>query len=319
MQVSLAADGSRAIGVEYRLNQSVHTIEAKKEVIVCGGAINSPQLLMLSGIGDSDDLTKLNIPVVCHLPGVGRNLQDHLEIYVQYGCSKPVSLYPALKWFNQPAIGLNWLLTGKGLGASNHFETGAFLKSSSSVSYPDLQFHFLPIAMNYDGKQKYKGHGFQVHVGPMKPTSRGSVSLRSSDPFETPRIQFNYNTQADDKSVMRQGIRLAREIISQQAFDNYRERELKPGSDITSDTGLDEFIRQHSESAYHPSCTCSMGVGEFAVVDAAARVHGVQSLRVIDASIMPDITNGNLNAPVIMMAEKLSDVILGKEPEQVPV
>jgi choline dehydrogenase len=304
-------DQEKAIGLEFRHGGRLHTIEANKEVILCGGAINSPQLLMLSGIGNADDLTQLHIPVVSDLPGVGQNLQDHMEVYIQYSCLKPVSIYPALRWFNQPAIGIEWYLFSKGLGATNHFEAGAFLKSSSAVQYPDLQFHFLPVAMNYDGKQMHKGHGFQLHVGPMKPKSRGTITLRSNDPSEHPRILFNYNSAAEDREVMRKGVRLARGIIAQLSFDEYRGIELRPGAQKASDDELDSFIRQHGESAYHPSCTCKMGEDSLAVVDGDARVHGIDSLRVVDASIMPEITNGNLNAPVIMMAEKLSDVILG--------
>jgi choline dehydrogenase len=306
-------DGKRASGIEYSVAGRVHTINADCEVIVCAGAINSPQLLMLSGVGDGNHLTDLDIPVVADLPGVGQNLTDHLEIYIQYHCKKPVSLFPALKWFNQPGIGLQWYLTGKGAGASNHFETGAFLRSSGSVTYPDLQYHFLPLAMNYDGSDKYSDHGFQVHVGPMKPTSRGAVTLNSRNPGRYPKVSFNYNTTEEDRAVMRQGIRYAREIVSQSAFDEFRGAEIKPGRDCRSNQQLDEFVRSYAESAYHPSCTCKMGVDEMSVVDARARVHGVEDLRVIDASIMPDITNGNLNAPVIMMAEKLSDDILGNQ------
>lgn len=310
----VALEGRRAVGVEYLSDGRVQSIRADREVIVCAGAINSPQLLMLSGIGDANALSKLNIPVVCHLPGVGRNLQDHLEVYVQFGCSKPVSIYPALKWFNQLGIGLEWYITHKGLGASNHFEAGAFLRSRESVAYPDLQFHFLPVAMTYDGAESHDGHGFQVHVGPMRPTSRGSVTLRTSNPKDPPRIVFNYNTSNEDRDVMRRGIRMARELIGQGAFDEYRGDELMPGPDVSTDDELDGFVRRHSESAYHPSCTCAMGTDAPAVVDSQARVHGIDALRVVDASIMPDITNGNLHAPVIMMAEKLSDVIVGKQP-----
>ncbi len=304
-----------ATGVEYQSKGQLHTIGANCEVILSAGAINSPQILMLSGIGNGSLLSKYDIPVVSDLPGVGNNLQDHLEIYIQYQCSKPVSLYPALRWFNQPAIGLKWYLTRKGPGSSNHFEAGAFLKSSDSVAYPDLQCHFLPVAMDYDGKQKYNGHGFQAHVGPMKPTSRGSVQIQSSDPRVSPKILFNYNTTEQDRSVMRRGIQLVREIVSQRAFDEFRGEEIRPGFNCNSNRQLDKFISQNAESAYHPSCTCRMGTDPLSVVDGQARVHGIDGLRVIDASIMPEITNGNLNAPVIMMAEKLSDEILGIEGE----
>ncbi len=304
--------GKRAIGVEYLLRGKTYKIHANKEVILCGGAINSPQLLMLSGIGNAEELARFNIPVIVNLPGVGQNLQDHLEIYIQYRCLKPVSLYPALRWYNQPAIGINWYLRGKGLAASNHFEAGAFLRSSDSVEFPDLQFHFLPVAMDYDGKTRFEGHGFQVHVGPMKPKSRGQVTLKSADPVEYPKIQFNYNSAEEDRLVMNKGIRLAREIVSQQGFDGFRGEEIRPGSACLEDAALDDFVRNFAESAYHPSCSCRMGMDDFAVVDSEARVHGVEGLRIVDASIMPEVTNGNLNAPVIMMAEKLSSAILGE-------
>ena len=235
---------------------------------------------------------------------------DHLEIYVQYACNRPVSLYPKTRWFNMPVVGLQWLLARRGAGATNHFETGAFLRSSDSVPYPDLQFHFLPIAMDYDGKDQYRGHGFQVHVGPMKPTSRGEVTLCSANPLDAPRIQFNYNATETDRSVMRSGIRMADDIVSQSAFDDYRGTRLRPAVDIDSDDQLDRFVREFAESAYHPSGTCRMGVDDRAVVDAAGLVRGVSGLRVVDASIMPEITNGNLNAPVVMMAEKISDSML---------
>jgi len=300
-----------AAGVEFLSSGQLQTIRARREVILCGGAINSPQLLMLSGIGDGATLTGLGIPVISDLPGVGQNLQDHLEIYVQYECRQPVSIYPAVKWYNKPLIGLQWYLTNSGPGATNHFEAGAFLRSNDRAAYPDLQFHFLPVAMDYDGKQKFEGHGFQAHVGPMKPTSRGSVTLQSRDPTMPPRILFNYNTTPEDQDVMRKGIRLVREIISQGAFNPYRGKEIRPGPECSTDKALNEFICQKSESAYHPSCSCKMGEDNLAVVDTTARVHGVDSLRVVDASVFPAITNGNLNAPVIMLAEKISDAILG--------
>jgi choline dehydrogenase len=306
-------DGDTAIGVEAIHRGKVKTIYASTEVILSGGAINSPQLLMLSGIGDASDLAKVGIKPKINLPNVGKNLQDHLEVYLQYGCLKPVSIYPATQWFRQPFVGLQWYLKNTGPGANNHFETGAFLKSSNAVSYPDLQFHFLPIAMNYDGKHKHPGHGFQVHVGPMRPTSRGQVALNSPDPTASPTITFNYNATDEDKQVMRQGIRMAREIIAQPAFNEYRGSELRPGEASITDEDIDSFVAQYGESAYHPSCTCKMGANaENSVVDSSAKVHGVEKLRVVDASIMPEITNANLNAPVIMMAEKISHLILQK-------
>ena len=302
-------ENGRATGVEYLQGGKQHQCAAG-EVILCGGAVNTPHWLMLSGIGDAKGLKIHGIPVVSHAPGVGRNLMDHLEIYVQYACDRPVSLYPKTRWFNMPMVGLQWLLARQGAGSTNHFETGAFLRSGDRVPYPDLQFHFLPIAMDYDGKDQYQGHGFQVHVGPMKPTSRGEVTLCSANPLTAPRIQFNYNATAADRSVMRTGIRMADDIVSQSAFDGYRGTRLRPTVDIDSDDQLDRFVREFAESAYHPAGTCRMGIDDSAVVDAAGLVRGVSGLRVVDASIMPEITNGNLNAPVIMMAEKISDSML---------
>lgn len=300
-------DNGHARGIEYVANGSVQR-RYGGEIIVSAGAIGSPHLLMLSGIGPREMLSTRNIPIVHNLPGVGQNLQDHLEIYVQYACLQPVSLYPALQWYRMPGIGLQWLLARSGIGASNHFESGAFLKSSSAAGYPDLQYHFLPVAMNYDGKSHHKGHGFQFHVGPMKPTSRGSISLRSSNPAEHPVIQFNYNTTPEDRRVMREGIRLGHEIIEQPAFDPFRGERIRPAA--LDDASLDAFVRSHAESAYHPCGTCRMGVDDNAVVNDAGQVRGTTGLRVVDASIMPEITNGNLNAPVIMMAEKIAAAML---------
>ena len=287
------------------------TLHAEREVIVCAGAIGSPQILMLSGIGDADSLRARGITPVLHLPGVGENLQDHLEVYVQFAAREPVSLYPATRLWNKAWIGPLWYLAHRGPAATNHFEAGGFIRSGEDVAYPDLQLHFLPLAMNYDGSSQVKGHGFQVHVGPMKPTSRGRISLSSDDPLSAPRIEFNYATTEADRKVMRCGIRKVREIVAQRSFDRYRGGEISPGSTASSDDDLDRFASHHAESAYHPSGTCRMGKGEDAVVDAAGRVHGVSGIRVIDASIMPEITNGNLNAPVLMLAEKMVDALLG--------
>ena len=302
-------DGDRAIGIECRQGRQSVTVNASTEVILAGGAINSPQLLMLSGIGNSAELERLSIKPRVNLPGVGQNLQDHLEIYIQYACKKPVSVYHSTKWYKQPFVGLEWYLAKSGDGATNHFEAGAFLKSSEEKPFPDLQYHFLPIAMDYDGKDQYQGHGFQAHVGPMKPKSRGQVTLKSTNPLDSPRVVFNYAEEEEDREVMRRGIRIARDIISQRAFDEFRGEELRPGPDSDSDEDVDAFVRRYGESAYHPSCTCRMGNDEMAVVNEAGQVHGLQGLRVVDASIMPEITNGNLNAPVIMMAEKIADLI----------
>lgn len=305
-------DKYRAVGVEFRQQGQIKSVMADREVIVCAGAINSPQLLMLSGIGDPDQLEEHQINVVAPLPGVGANLQDHLEVYVQFACPQPVSIYPSTRWFRKPWVGLQWLLSRTGAGSTNHFEAGAFLKSSDAVDYPDLQFHFLPVAMDYDGKRQHQGHGFQVHVGPMKPRSRGRVYLRSADPFAPPGMIFNYHTDPADQQVMEAGIRLAREIVAQPAFDEFRGNEIQPGIEAESSEAIDAFVRTHGESAYHPSCTCKMGADEASVVDGSGRVHGVEQLRVVDASIMPEVTNGNLNAVVIMMAEKIAGQMLAE-------
>lgn len=307
-------EGRRAVGVEFSRGGRIETARAKREVIVSGGAINSPQILMLSGIGNADELRKLGIPVVQDLPGVGENLQDHIEAYVQYECTKPVSIYSANNPVAKLKIGIEWILTGKGLGATNHFESGGFIRSEAGVLHPDLQYHFFPMAISYDGTSAAKGHGFQAHIGPMRPTSRGYVKLKSSDPREYPRVLFNYMQTEQDQKEMRAGIRLTREIFAQKAFDPYRGAELAPGPASTSDADIDAFIRQKAESAYHPSCSCRMGTDEMAVVDGAGRVYGVEALRVVDASIMPDVVSGNLNVPTIMMAEKLADAIRGRSP-----
>lgn len=315
-------EGRRAVGVEFSHGGNLQSARATREVIVSGGAINSPQILMLSGIGNADELKKHGIPVVQDLPGVGENLQDHIEAYVQYECTKPVSIYSANNPLAKLKIGIEWLLTGKGLGATNHFESGGFIRSDAGVLHPDLQYHFFPMAISYDGTSAAKGHGFQAHIGPMRPTSRGYVKLKSADPREYPRVLFNYMQTEQDRKEMRAGIRLTREIFSQQAFDQYRGAELAPGPSETSDAAIDAFIRAKAESAYHPSCSCRMGTDEMAVVDGTGKVYGVEALRVVDASIMPDVVSGNLNVPTIMMAEKLADAIRGRPPlpaEEVPV
>jgi len=314
--LELETSQNRVTGVHYlqgRFGRKQLTSRARREVIVCAGAINSPKLLMLSGIGDSGSLSQLDIPVVQHLPGVGQNLQDHLEVYVQQACTQPVSIYPHLKWYNQIPIGINWYLFKRGPGATNHFEAGGFIRSEASRPFPDIQYHFLPVAMRYDGAASAGTHGYQAHVGPMKPTSRGAVTLASADPLEAPHIQFNYAETETDRQVMRAAIRSARDIFSQNAFDEFRGAELAPGSEVQSDAEIDAFVRAHGESAYHPSCTCKMGQDEMAVVDGEGRVYGMDNLRVIDASIMPEITNGNLNAPTIMLAEKLVAGIIGEQ------
>jgi len=314
MVTRILFEGQRAVGVEYARGGRVHTVRAAREVLLCGGAINSPHLLMLSGIGDADDLGKRGIDAVAHLPGVGRNLQDHLEVYVQHACTQPISLYGATRPWNQLRIGVQWLLFGEGLGATNHFESGAFIRRNDSVAHPDLQYHFLPMAVSYDGRAAAEGHGYQAHVGPMRPTSRGRVALRSADPGEGPSIQFNYMASEEDREEMRDAVRLTREILAQPAFEPFRGPELAPGPGVLGDADIDAFVRAKGESAYHPSCSCKMGSDEQAVVDGEARVHGIDGLRVVDASIMPTIVSGNLNAPTIMVAEKAADMIKGVAP-----
>ena len=248
------------------------------------------------------------------LPGVGANLQDHLEMYLQYACKQPVSLYPALQWWNQPKIGAEWLFLGKGIGASNQFEAGGFIRTRPEVEWPNIQYHFLPVAINYNGSNAVNEHGFQAHVGSMRSPSRGRVHAKSKDPREHPSILFNYMSHEQDWQEFRDGIRITREIMAQSALDPYRGREISPGAELQSDAELDEFVRQHAETAFHPSCTCKMGEDDMAVVDGQGRVHGLQGLRVIDASIMPQIITGNLNATTIMLAEKIADKIRGHEP-----
>ena len=310
-------DGKTAVGVEYIQGQNRAQpiqVYAEREVLLCAGAIASPQILQRSGVGASDLLKSLNIPVVQDLPGVGENLQDHLEMYLQYRCKKPVSLYPALKWYNQPKIGAEWLFLGTGIGASNQFEAGGFIRSSEEFEWPNIQYHFLPIAINYNGSNAIKEHGFQAHVGSMRSPSRGRIRLKSKDPFEHPSILFNYMSTEQDWREFRDAIRITRDIMHQPALDAYRGDEISPSREVQTDAELDEFVRQHAETAYHPSCSCKMGEDDMAVVDGFGRVHGVKHLRVIDASIMPLIITGNLNATTIMMAEKLADHIRHQPP-----
>jgi choline dehydrogenase len=302
----------KATGVEVINGHHTDFIRARREVILCGGAINSPQILMLSGIGNPDELRRMGIRVVAPLRGVGENLQDHLETYVQYACKEPITLYSAMNPLAKAKIGAEWLLFGTGLGATNHFESGGFIRSEAGVKHPDLQYHFLPMAISYDGSAPASFHGFQAHVGPMRPTSRGHVKLRSVSPKEPPRILFNYMATEQDRKEMRAGIRLTREIFEQTAFDRFRGEAVSPTKAVQTDAEIDAHIREHAESALHPSCTCRMGSDEMAVTDRSGRVHGVRNLRVVDASIMPDVVSGNLNAPVIMMAEKLADDIRGR-------
>lgn len=305
-------EGQRAVGVTVADGTQLDELHAGREVILCGGAINSPQLLMLSGVGDPAHLGTLGIPVVAPLPGVGQNLQDHVETYVQYACKEPITLYAAMSPLAKLKIGLEWLLMRSGLGATNHFESGGFIRSEAGVQHPDLQYHFLPMAVSYDGHAPATCHGFQAHIGPMRPTSRGQVTLRSADPRQPPRIVFNYLSTAQDRKEFRAGVRLTREIFAQPAFDRFRGDELAPGPSVRSDAEIDDYLARKAETAYHPSCTCKMGSDALAVTDHAGRVHGLQGLRVVDASIMPAIVSGNLNVPTIMMAEKLADAIRGR-------
>jgi choline dehydrogenase len=298
-------------------------VRANRELILSGGSINSPQLLKLSGIGPAAELRAHGIPVIHDLPGVGENLQDHLEFYFQVACKEPITLYSSINLWNRALIGARWLLRKDGLGATNHFETCGFIRSRPGVPYPDIQFHFLPMAVAYDGSSLAQEHGFQAHVGPMRSKSRGWVRLKSANPQDKPRVQFNYLSEADDWTEMRACVRLTREIFSQAPFDRYRGRELQPGNEVQNDEQIDAFIRAKVESAYHPSCTCKMGSAQDpgAVVDPDTRVHGLDGLRVVDSSIMPSVTTGNLNAPTIMLAEKAADHIIGRgllPPENAP-
>jgi choline dehydrogenase len=309
-------DGRRAVGVEYRRGQALHTVQARREVIVSAGPINSPKLLKLSGVGPAAELHEHGIELVADRPGVGENLQDHLEFYFQVACTQPVTLYSSMGLFARAMIGARWLLRKDGLGATNHFETGGFIRSRAGVPYPDIQFHFLPLAVTYDGSSLAHEHGFQAHVGPMRSKSRGRVRLASADVRDQPKILFNYLSHPDDLEEFRAGLRLTREIFAQKAFDPYRGREIQPGKDVQSDDEIDSFVRSKVESAYHPSCSCKMGRSSdpMAVVDPEGRVYGVEALRVIDSSVMPSITTGNLNAPTIMVAEKMADRVLGRAP-----
>ncbi len=312
----LEVEAGRTTGVRFARRGRPRQVRAVREVILASGAFGSPQILMLSGIGPADALRGLGIRVVADLPGVGENLQDHPEIYVQYAARRPVSLYPALKPWNKLAIGLQWILFRGGHGASNKFEVGGFIRSRAGIEHPDLQYHFLPLAINYDGSSPAGGHGFQAHVGPMRPTSRGRLWLRSADPRQPPAFVFNYMQTESDRQEMREAVRLTREIFAQPAFEPLRERELAPGPEVRSDAEIDAFVRARTESAYHPACTCKMGPDSdpMAVVNGAGRVYGLEGLRVADASIMPDIVSGNLNAPTIMLAEKLADAIRCRPP-----
>ena len=309
-------DGNRATGVEIERGGSVETLTARREVILAASSINTPKILMLSGVGPAAHLAENGIDVVADRQGVGQNLQDHLELYIQQASTQPITLYKYWNLFGKAFVGAQWLLTKTGVGASNQFESAAFLRSRPGVDYPDIQYHFLPIAVRYDGKAAAEGHGFQAHVGPMRSPSRGAVTLASADPKDAPKILFNYMSKEQDWADFRHCIRLTREIFGQKAFDPYRGKEIQPGSSVQSDDELNDFIRDHVESAYHPCGTARMGRADDpnAVVDPECRVIGVEALRVADSSVFPRITNGNLNGPSILVGEKASDHILGRTP-----
>ncbi|NNE96489.1 MAG: choline dehydrogenase, partial [Acidimicrobiales bacterium] len=310
----LLFDGNKCLGVEYRRNFRTHTVRAD-EVISCGGAFNTPQLLQLSGIGDAAHLKSLGIDVVADLPGVGENMQDHLEVYIQYACKEPVSMQPHLAKWRAPWIGFQWLFFRKGPAATNHFEAGAFVKSNPSEPYPNLMFHFLPIAIRYDGSAPTEGHGYQVHVGPMYSDSKGSVKITSKAPRKKPAVVFNYLSTEKDRREWIEAVRTARRILTQTAFERFNGGEISPGPSVETDQEIMDWVARDSETALHPSCTAKMGTDPMAVVDPRSmRVHGVKGLRVVDASVLPIVTNGNLYAPTMMIAEKAADLILGNEP-----
>ena len=325
-------NGTRATGVEFMIRypagkSPVQVTSALRrayggEVIVCAGAFGSPQLLQLSGVGNAVELAPLGIPVVADVAGVGENLQDHLEVYVQYGSKLPVSVAPALKWRNRPGVALRWLLARSGPGATNHFEAGGFVRSNDTVRYPNLMFHFLPIAIRYDGSAPAGGHGYQVHIGPMYSDSRGTVKLTSADPFAKPALRFNYLSTPTDRAEWTEAIAIARRILNQPAFDEFNAGELSPGPGVSSEAEVLEWVTRDAETALHPSCTCAMGTGPLSVTDPSSlAVHGVSGLRVVDASVMPYVTNGNIYAPTMMIAEKAADLILGNTPlpvEKIP-
>jgi len=303
---------NEAVGVEVVIGRSSSQKIYANEIILCAGSINSPHLLLLSGVGNAAELEALGISVVHDLPGVGENLQDHLEVYVQYACKQPVSVYPALKWYNKPWVGLQWILFKKGPGASNHFEAGGFVRSNVDVDYPNLMFHFLPVAIRYDGTSPSGGHGYQLHVGPMYSDARGSLKLISADPTVHPALRFNYLSTAKDRREWVEAIHCARQILNQPAFEPYNDGEVSPGSEIQSNEEILDWVGRDGETAYHPSCTCKMGTDEMAVVDPQTmKVHGLEGLRVVDSSVMPYVPNANNYAPTMMLAEKSADIILG--------
>ncbi len=308
-------EGRRAVGVEYTHGRGAPRQVQAREVILSGGAINSPQLLQLSGVGNAAELEALGIDVVHDLPGVGENLQDHLEVYIQYACKQPVSMQKYLKHRYKPWIGANWLFRHKGPGATNHFEAGGFARSNEDVAYPNLMFHFLPIAVRYDGSAPAGGDGYQVHVGPMYSDAIGSVKITSRDPKVHPALRFNYLSTEQDRQEWVEAVRVARSILTQPALAPYNGGEISPGPEVATDEEILAWVAKDGETALHPSCTAKLGVDEMAVTDPLSlRVHGVDGLRVVDASVMPYVTNGNIYAPVMMVAEKAADLILGNTP-----
>jgi choline dehydrogenase len=308
-------EGTRAVGVEViGRGRAAERVRAG-EVILCGGAFASPQLLQLSGVGNAGELGALGIDVVHHLPGVGEHLQDHLEVYIQYASTKPVSMAPYMKWRYRPWIGFEWLFLRRGPGATNHFEGGGFARSNEDVAYPNLMFHFLPIAVRYDGSAPTGGHGYQVHVGPMYSDARGSVKVRSVDPRVHPALRFNYVSTEQDRREWVEAIRVTRTILNQPAFEQYNGGELSPGRAVESDAEILDWVARDGETALHPSCTCRMGADDLSVIDPdSMTVHGLRGVRVVDAASMPALTNGNIYAPVMMLAEKAADLILGATP-----
>ena len=301
----------RAIGIEYSIKNNFFKQVFGEEIICCGGAFNSPQLLQLSGIGNKKELEKLGVDVIQDLPGVGENLQDHLEVYIQYACKKAVSMSPALKWWNKPWIGYKWLFHRKGAASTNHFEAGGFIRSNDEEKYPNVMFHFLPLAIRYDGTAPKSSHGYQMHVGPMYSDSRGTVKISSTNPRAYPKIRFNYLSTEKDRREWLEAIKCARNILNQKPFDEFNDGEISPGLKIKSQKEILDWISKDGETAYHPSCTCKMGKDPMSVVDPEnMKVHGVENLRIVDASVMPYITNGNIYAPVMMVAEKAADLIL---------
>jgi len=310
----LIHQGQQVRGVEFTHRQRSCKVYANRDVILSGGPINNPKLLMLSGIGPADHIKETGITPTHSLPGVGQNLQDHIEIYIQMECLQPVSIFKYYNLLGKAYVGARWLFTRTGLGASNQFEAGGFIRSRAGVEHPDLQYHFFPMAVRYDGQSPNDGHGFQAHVGPMRSQSKGWVKLRSANPDDAPRIRFNYLSKSEDWQEFRAAVRLTREIFQQQSMAPFRGAELSPGPDVQSDSDIDAFVRSAVESAYHPSCSCKMGSDDMSVVDSDCKVIGLEGLRIVDSSIMPSIVSGNLNAPTIMLAEKAADFIAGKEP-----